>query len=567
MRIAVYSRYSTDLQDETSIAGQVANCRELVESFGWEVVKEYADRGITGSDDTRPEYVQLLADSELGKFDCIVVDETSRLTRRAGELPRILEHLAFRNQFLLDCKGFDSRHETASLLASIYGGIDSLELRKIKDRTHRGLRERAKGGFSAGGKTYGYRTEAIDPKDPDSKKRLVIVDEEAEIVREIFARYANLESPRAIADDLNRRKVPSPGSTWKRTKRRAKGWTGSALSGTAKMFTGILRRELYIGQQVWNRRRSKKVPGTSKRIYEIRPKSEWVVNEHLELRIIDDVLWHRVQQRLREVREQAHPNNLAPRGRPSRYLLSGIIICGECGGNFVMADSRAYGCASHTNGGKHLCSNKLRARRDIAESAVLRNVKETLLDADLVNYVREQFRAAIATIQDAGTIDPAAVRGELREIDAKIDNILSAVESVGINESLAERLRELEQEKDTARQRLQVAKINSGPISDLPDLVPRLVARWRRLVEQIGDLATNPHASLSEIETAREHLSALLGKVELRPQDGVLWAYPSLNAKGLTEASPLHINVVAGARLPNYMRIESEPFPLIDVGP
>jgi hypothetical protein len=105
------------------------------------------------------------------------------------------------------------------------------------------------------------------------------------------------------------------------------------------------------------------------------------------------------------------------------------------------------------------------------------------------------------------------------------------------------------------RQRLQVAKINTGPISDLPALVPRLVARWRRLVERYGDLATNPSASLSEIETAREHLKALLGTLELRARDGVLWAYPALNAKGLAEASPLHINVVAGASCQRYLAL------------
>ena len=66
-----------------------------------------------------------------------------------------------------------------------------------------------------------------------------------------------------------------------------------------------------------------------------------------------------------------------------------------------------------------------------------------------------------------------------------------------------------------------------------------------------------------EIDTARGHLHGLLGQVTLKPKDGVLWAYPTLNAKGLAEASPLHIKVVAGARYENYMQIELEPFPLV----
>ena len=176
MKVAIYARYSTNQQDQTSITGQVTNCVELAKDNGWRVVEHYSDEAISGTDDSRPAYQQLLADSEAGKFDAIIVDETSRLTRRPGELPRLLEIFAFRNQFLIDCKGFDSRQETASLLASIYGGIDSLELRKIKERTHRGLRERAKAGFSAGGKCYGYETEIVDPDDPQSKKRHVVIE-------------------------------------------------------------------------------------------------------------------------------------------------------------------------------------------------------------------------------------------------------------------------------------------------------------------------------------------------------------------------------------------------------
>ena len=49
----------------------------------------------------------------------------------------------------------------------------------------------------------------------------------------------------------------------------------------------------------------------------------------------------------------------------------------------------------------------------------------------------------------------------------------------------------------------------------------------------------------------------------LKPRDDILWAHPTLNARGLTEVSPLHINVVAGARYVNYMQIEIEPFPLV----
>ena len=535
MKVAIYARYSTNLQDQTSITGQVTNCAALAKENGWRVVEQYSDEAISGTDDSRPGYQQLLADSEAGKFDAIIVDETSRLTRRPGELPRLLEILNFHNQFLVDCSGFDSRHETAGLLASIYGGIDSLELRKIKERTHRGLRERAKAGFSAGGKTYGYETEAVDPDDPESKKRHIVIEHEAEIVREIFTRYAGGESPRKICNDLNARGVPSPGSTWKRVTRRSRGWMGSALVGTAKQFTGILRRELYIGQVIWNRRRTKKVPGTSKRIAEIRPESDWIIQDHPELRIIDDALWSRVQARLKQCRKKAHKNNKRSRGRPSKYLLSGLMKCGECGANFIMRDTRAYACSSNTNGGRHLCDNEIRVNREIAEGAILEDVKIRLLSDSAISYITGQFKKALREIEDQPD-DSVLLKNKLRIIDAKLAKLADAIEAVGVSNTLANRLAILEQEKADTEMTLERVP---APVTFLPDVLPTLVQRWRELVLSIEQLTDNPATTLEDIEVARANLRALLGTVTLKPRDGVLWAHPSPNAKGLVETRPL----------------------------
>jgi DNA invertase Pin-like site-specific DNA recombinase len=535
MRVAIYARYSTDQQDNTSIAGQVANCEALAARNDWTITEHYGDEAISGSDDSRPAYVQLLADSEAALFDAIIVDETSRLTRRPGELPRILDILAFRDQFLVDCKGFDSRHETAALLASVYGGIDSLELNKIKERTHRGLRERAKAGYSAGGKTYGYSTEPIEPDDPQSKKRHVVVESEAIIVHEIFTRFANGESPRKICDDLNARSIPSPGSSWNRTAHRSRGWMGSALSGTAAQYTGILRREIYIGQVIWNRRKSKKVPGTSRRVYDIRPESEWIIREQPELRIINDALWDRVQSRLKSARKSTHEKNKRARGRPSRYLLSGLLKCGCCGANFIMRDTRAYACSSNTNGGRHLCDNGIRVNREIAEKAILNSVKTRLLSDDAIQYVVGQFEKALREMERKPD-DSVLLKNKLRTIEAKLSKLTNAIETVGVSDTLAKRLRILEQEKAETEQALERVP---AEVKFVPDVIPALVERWREMALSLESLPDNPHVTQQEIQTARANLAALLGNVTLNPRNGILWAHPAPNAKGLTEVRPL----------------------------
>ena len=277
----------------------------------------------------------------------------------------------------------------------------------------------------------------------------------------------------------------------------------------------------------------------------MRPKSEWVRFKNPTLRIIDDLLWLRVQARLKASRAKSPPNTLAKRGRPSKYLLSGLMVCGECGANYIMQDTRAYGCSGHTAGGKHLCGNSVRVKREVAESALLANVKKRLLSDEMTAYVEKQFRVGLA---DMGARDDApAIETELAGIKCKIGKLLDAIESGGVSDSLVERLRDLECDKYNAEERLSAAQIDWEPLDALPDLVQVLMERWRGLVKDFEALAGNPAVEPGEVDTARGHIHALLGQVTLKPKDRILWAHPTLKTKGLTGVSPLPLIVVAGA--------------------
>src|SRR6185437_5461524 len=98
---------------------------------------------------------------------------------------------------------------------------------------------------ATGGRAYGYRDGKVDKG-------------EAYIVREIFGRFADGASCRTIAADLNARRILSPGTTWKRTERRAAGWMGSGIRV-------IVRNERYRGVVHWNASEWRKDPDTGKR--------------------------------------------------------------------------------------------------------------------------------------------------------------------------------------------------------------------------------------------------------------------------------------------------------------
>ena len=198
MKVAIYSRFSTESQDIMSIDGQIANCEALAARDGLHVVAWYRDEGISGNDDNRPGYQSLLADLKLKKFDGIVCDETSRLTRNQSELHRLTAELDFRDQFLVTGDGIDTRLESSDLLLSVKAAVDAMEGRKIGYRTYRSLRERHKAGHSAGGRIYGYSSE----QDGDYRRR-VVEPEQCKVVLRIFKEYANGSSAKTIVRRLN----------------------------------------------------------------------------------------------------------------------------------------------------------------------------------------------------------------------------------------------------------------------------------------------------------------------------------------------------------------------------
>ena len=113
----------------------------------------------------------------------------------------------------------------------------------------------------------------------------------------------------------------------------------------------MLNNKLYIGIRVWNRHHALKNPNTRKKVYRVNPKSEWTSDSVSHLRIVPQELWDRVQKLKKKLR--ARMGALEKRkgyrltGRP-KFLLSGLVKCGECGGNYI----------SH-NGGKLRCSNHI----------------------------------------------------------------------------------------------------------------------------------------------------------------------------------------------------------------
>ena len=550
MKAVVYTRFSSDRQREASSEDQARNCRRRAESEGWRIGEHYRDEGISGSTADRPGYKAMLRAAQAREFDVLLVDDLSRLSRDQIEFERTIRRLEFAGiRIVAVADGYDSQNKARKVQRGFKGLMNEVYLDDLRDKTHRGQEGQALKQFWVGGRPYGYRLTRIkDANRVDAHGEAVSIGTRLEIdpksqavVVEIYRRYADGASPRAIADELNRRGIPSPGSTWRNRKmRRTAGWLGSAVKA-------ILCNELYRGSYVWNRTAWEKDPDTGKRRRTVRPKTDWICSQLPELQIVKEELWRRVQARhahaaamganVREgIRRAGHKAGPNP-----RYLFSSLLKCGLCGGSMVIVGGagkwKAYGCASHKDGGPHACGNGLYAKLHIVEDKLLSRLKDELLSDEAVEEIERRYAKASAR-------QPKRADAEhdkrIRDLRAEVQNLTDAVASGALrtSKSLGERLQsaEAELERLTAENlaRSKVIRLQPARIRD------RIRQMARDLAIELG----------RDVNKARGVLRTILGnQIPVVPHESGkhLVAKIGLDLHQLCEVSGSQIFVVAGA--------------------
>lgn len=340
IRVAIYARYSTDMQNPNSVRDQLDKCRLYAEHKGWRVVEERFDEAVSGDRDDRGGFQQLRNDIRRRGCDVVLAESLDRLSRDQ-------EHMAALYK--------EANHYEVELHTVERGGVDAMQigfsstlsavfLEDLKNKTRRGLSGRINDGKSAGGNAYAY-VNALDEHGAKLIGEMAIHEMEAAVVRRIFREYASGRSPLKIAAGLNADRIPAPGAG---NKRQPSGhWKQNTINGNRERGTGILNNELYIGRRIWNRLRYSKDPHTNRRVSRLNDRSKWEVAEVAHLRIVDQDLWDAVKTRqaalakTRAKRKATDRNGLsASQGlRRRKFLLSGLLECGQCRGNMTIAGS------------------------------------------------------------------------------------------------------------------------------------------------------------------------------------------------------------------------------------
>ena len=243
----------------------------------------------------------------------------------------------------------------------ILGTFAQIFLEELSFKTRRGLVGKIEAGKSAGGLSYGYKLRRNETGEVIKGEQAINAEEQL-VVQRIFTEYAAGKSPLRIAADLNADRIPAPHGKDKSNgerKRKSSGhWRQTTINGNRERGTGILNNELYLGRRVWNRLRYTKHPKTGKRISRLNPRDEVKVFDAPDLRIVEQTVWDAVktrqasQQRVRAQKTATDRNSLsvAQSMRRRKYLLSGLLACGQCGGNLTITGSgskiRRYYCAN-----------------------------------------------------------------------------------------------------------------------------------------------------------------------------------------------------------------------------
>jgi len=393
----IYARYSSEKQREESIEGQIRKCTEYAARNGITIIESYIDRAISGKTDERPAFQQLIADSAKKKFDTVLVYALNRFSRNIEHYYRYKNVLNAHSVTLLSATEVIPDGPSGIIMEAMLVGYNEFYSAELAQKIRRGQDENAqKLKFNGGSLPLGYIT--------DDDQHYIIDSAEAVIVVEIFTRYADGETLTEIINSLNSRGL--------RTKR------GNEFNKNS--LHTILKNRRYLG------------------VYEYRD----VVIEGAFEPIIPQELFDKVQSRL-AINKVASAHTKAD----EPFILTTKLFCGDCGAAMIGESGTGrngkhyyYKCSNNKR--KKICKRKA-VRKHLIENIVISNITELLFSdkrlqeiADMVMEIQEKTNTIIPMLQR-----------ELKTVTKSIDNILDAIQQMGLSESLQQRYEALEKRK------------------------------------------------------------------------------------------------------------------------
>jgi len=417
--VGLYCRLSKDdvgSGDSSSIHSQKAMLEQYVHDNGWTVYGCYIDDGYSGTNYNRPDFQRMLDDIENGSINMVVVKDLSRLGRNylmTGQYTDI--YFPDRGvRFVALNDGIDTLNHDNEI-APFKNILNEMYSKDISKKVRSAVRSRKqRGEYLSNYAPYGYM------KDPVNKRRLIIEERGASVVRRMYEMCASGQGSKVIAKTLTREGVLTPRNHRYKLE-------GKAYDPTGRWFTEtvhhILRSRIYLGdmvQGVYACSQFKRTPSKRK------PREDWIITPNTHEAIVDVVIWEQVQ------------NALDSRQRVLRsgevQLFSGFVKCADCGHALAYAYCQGipqYSCGQYRRHGKDACSCHY-VRKDMLERVVLNDIRQ---HARLAQGDRDSF---VSHLQGIG-LERDAERAHTLEHELGL-NMVRVSELDGIIKQLFEQL-------------------------------------------------------------------------------------------------------------------------------
>ena len=415
----VYARYSSHSQGEQSIEGQLAAARTYAAARGYTIIREYIDRAMTGRNDNRDEFQQMLSDCAQKQFQVIIVWKVDRFGRNREEITfnkyRAKKH-GVRVEYVAE--NLPSSPESV-ILESVLEGMAEYYSLQLSQNVKRGTRESAKKcKYTGGNIPLGYSIS----RDHD----YVIDPDTAPLVRRIYAMYSEGQTITEIIRTLNAEGLH----------------TSAGKPFTRNSLRTILKNEKYIG------------------IYSFNDGEIRVPNG---VPAIVDVNTFTKVQKLLTVNQRAP----AAKWNKADYLLTGKVYCGTCGTQMVGESGISktgtkysyYLCLNHKR--KKGCDRKA-IRQDWLENYVLEQAQNIIMDDEMIQFITDtvwDFYVA----QDQRRDKLKMLEAQIRETETAMNNLLKAVEAgLPFTEMTKNRLSELDARQTALKKAIAETQLDGG---------------------------------------------------------------------------------------------------------
>ncbi|WP_177238063.1 recombinase family protein [Paenibacillus sp. 1_12] len=462
-RAVAYVRFSSDNQRDESIDAQVRAIKAYCKQNGFDFVNTYADRAKSATSDKRPKFLQMIADSDKGLFDILIVHKLDRFSRDRYDSVKYKRKLKKNGiQLLSVTENLDGSPESI-MMESVIEGMAEYYSKNLAREVMKGLKETAyqckhTGGFAP----IGY---AVDPV----TKKYIINEEEVGIVEITFSMFLAGHGYNQIIDVL--------------TEKGYKSRYGRPIGKNT--LNNILRCEKYTGTYIFNVTDGKDAEG--KRNGNRKKADEDVIRVEGGMPEIIS------KEAFQQVQDKINGNKQAPGSYKAKelYMLSGLCVCGECLNNLGTAYSM-MGNVKHSGRNKlkyvsYRCGNRDRTkecknpelRREYIEAYVISQLEEKVFNDDAIPVITKQLNDFRKSKETNIKSEKARLKKSLTGIERQIENIINAIAGGISNSSLNDKLEGLEQQKLELSQKLIEAEAIKEKAAITEDTLRQLLSQFK----------------------------------------------------------------------------------------